>query len=33
MIYNKEDIDISLVQCPHEEEKGYIYSSIEHRDI
>ena len=24
MIYNKEDIDISLVQCPHEEEKGYI---------
>ena len=24
MIYNKEDIDMSLVQCQYEEEQGYI---------
>ena len=24
MIYKKEDIDMSLVQCPYEEERGYI---------
>ena len=30
MIYNKDDIDISLVQCPHEEEHGFIYISDEY---
>ena len=30
MIYNKENIDMSLVQCPYEEEKGYIYISDEY---
>lgn len=25
MIYKKENIDTSLVQCPYEEEQGYIY--------
>ena len=27
MIYKKENIDMSLVQCPYEEEQGYIYIS------
>ena len=25
MIYTKDKIDMSLVQCPYEEERGYIY--------
>lgn len=25
MIYNKKEIDMSLVECPYEEEDGYIY--------
>ena len=25
MIYKQDNIDMSLVQCPYEEEKGYIY--------
>jgi hypothetical protein len=27
MIYKKENIDMSLVQCPYEEEQGYIHIS------
>ena len=30
MIYKKENIDMSLVQCPYEEERGYIYISDEY---
>lgn len=30
MIYNKENIDMSLVQCGYEEEQGYIYISDEY---
>lgn len=30
MIYYKEVIDMSLVQCPYEEERGYIYISDEY---
>jgi len=30
MIYKKENIDISLVQCPYEEEQGYIHISDEY---
>ena len=30
MIYRKDAIDMSLVQCPYEEEQGYIYISDEY---
>ena len=30
MIYIKDNIDMSLVQCPYEEEQGYIYISDEY---
>ena len=30
MIYNKEYIDMSLVQCQYKEELGYIYISDEY---
>jgi len=30
MIYKKENIDMSLVECPYEEEQGYIYISDEY---